>query len=329
MSKANTHQSTIQNSDAILACVIYGAMFQIAAFSITKIWLMYIPIAAPFAFYYTYVLSLYAAHIAPKLLTMDSKSEKLGDIVNYLFSLTAQVYSYLTTNTPTDQTAGFQSSTQALKYLAAALAIYNIPAILGLIITYVIICLSHGREHAKLILNLPVFLLSTLYGLCISYMNTPLWFGLMATNVAILYVLAPNTQDTKDTCDDMLENLYVTAERSLKSLAGKTIDPESSLEDKTLYTLIAIALVMPATAVIPYVSAIPCHLFSPSMLAIQSAISTLVLGSKIRMFMPALSNETTPPIPAEEFDIVTQAGKQFVSAINTVISNFSTKEKTA
>ncbi|MCP8351805.1 hypothetical protein [Candidatus Synchoanobacter obligatus] len=269
----------IHYADKCVSQLIYGIIFQLATLSICRIWLVYFPFQVLFSLLHTQLFSLY---VAITLATLK-KEEHNGGILNIIQNiptllLQSTLLKYLrfapSTSDPKDQPL---FSLQALTYLVCLICIYNIPALINLLLVYVILCLDIGQTNTLRILHLPALLASSCYGILCGYFSSKT--AVFLSSLA-LYIVAIAFPSDAEKGDDLLQTISNHLNHSLQLYSDQFYAADNPA-DIILYSLVLIAMVSPLTNLLPLLYPIAQILYSLPALCIQSLLTTYVLGAKI------------------------------------------------
>lgn len=310
-------------ADELLSSIITGAIFQICAYTLAKVWLNYLPIAAPLALYYTLVFTLCTAialdHTNTKLPT---SGDRLPDIIKTLKEDFAGFINLIRSpNQPTAQQT-FSSSTKALQYLLIATAIYNIPALLSVVLTYLFLSFHFGQVKARTIMNIPLLAASSIFGLLLPFQNSILLLPLIATSAVIAILMYSNLKDFTAKNDILSDKAANALSQTLENLQEE-LYLANSIDQVMLLTILLGLLAAPLVSALPYLCIISELFTSTSMLCTISLFATVVLGSRLKLFLAPLIDDIEAEKPR---DICQEAAELVAASIqNITLSKYTDK----
>ncbi|MEC7030130.1 MAG: hypothetical protein VXW87_00465 [Pseudomonadota bacterium] len=182
--KDHKNTSALHFLDKIGFYFVIGFIFQAIIFKTSQIWLgLFLSVQANY-WLITFPYSTYTCLMLPKIRSKPSQRSSIWQIGKHLAdSLSFEklleslfVYPVLQNNSLSSKSY----SAQALKYVLALLLLYHIPEVIALLICYTILCLDYGKTHTDGLLNIPLILISSLYGVMIPLQSSIAMIGKMA-----------------------------------------------------------------------------------------------------------------------------------------------------
>ena len=256
------HQTTTQKVDLIAAQLIYGIVIQIIIFYICSIWLTYLPATPIYFLYHTYLFSLYLAY---KLPTLHEDKKDLSAIRERIIELLENFTKLLPLSNQLD----------SIKYLAIVAALFHMPALFGIALTYIILSQNYGPQQGESLLNISLIVLCSLLSISISSSITlplaiilcPAIFILMFSDASLFKPKewTKNLTQAKDTFYEKFE-------------AG-------SATDKIVLCMIAISLLMPSIQATPFICILYPILSSTPLTLFKFILTTLLVGERSHQFL--------------------------------------------
>ena len=290
-------------ADELLSSLITGVLYQICAYTLAKVWLNYLPIAAPIALYYTLIFTLGTAiALNYENTTLETSGDRLPEIIATLKSDFASFISLIRSPSKATPKQAFSSSTKALQYLLIATAIYNIPALLSVVLSYLFLSFHFGQTKARTVMNIPLLAASSIFGLLLPYQNSILLLPLIATSAIIGILMYTSLQDFTKTKSSFKTKLFDASSKALDNL-HKQLNEANSIDQVLLLTVFCSLLAAPMLSAVPYICIISEVLTSTSVLCTLSLFATIVLGSRLKLFLAPLVDETQDNSPEERPDL--------------------------
>ncbi len=286
--------------DKVGSYIIIGFIFQTALFKVSLIWLNFLPITIVSPFYITHLYSLYVC----MRLTAIKQSESPRYTIAQIYSDLSQKmsYNYLYNQFfPTQEDSGgrllpVSFCEQALKYLFAMVLLYHIPETLTILAAYIIICLNNGKTHADGLINAPMLVLSSLFGLLLQSISPVTMLLLTMLSVTYATILFTPDNPAKDPAQPFTERISIALEQAIEEY--KTLKGSELL----IFTLCVATLASPLICYIPFISSVGFAAISHSALFIQAFITNIILGSQLKLFFSKEDDDSASQIPSlEEF----------------------------
>lgn len=165
MHKGNNSRHWKDILNDISTYAIYGLSIQCAIFSICNIFLWILPVPV---FYATYLYSLYLATAVTNISVEHSQKEKLLDILNELY-LKIQNIGDLKTHLASNPK--ISSLLTAISWFFVLCLAFNLPAIIGTSIFYIITRLQLGKEKTHQLFNIKALATCIVYALSTKVLN--------------------------------------------------------------------------------------------------------------------------------------------------------------
>lgn len=281
-------QTTTQKVDLLAAQLIYGVVIQVIIFYICSIWLTYLPATPLYFLHHTYLFSLYLAY---KLPTLYENKEDLSIIIQRIKKLVENFTKLLPWN----------NEINSIKYLAIVAALFHMPALFGITLTYIILSQNYGYEQVESLLNISLIVLCSLLSIASSILLplavilSPIIFTLMFSDASLLKSKewAKYFTEAKDTFYEKFET--------------------GSATDKIVLFMIAISLLMPSIQAIPFICILYPRLSSPALILFKFMLSTLLVGERSHQFL-------SPAVESENIDHLFQYAKN--NAIPAIFNYF-------
>jgi len=305
--------------DKLFFYFIIGLVFQAVLFKTSQIWLSFLPFNSISYFTTNYLYSLYLCLNLPTIRSQSSTPSTIPSIYSDLSQKISFDYAYslFSSNKPAKADKLFNSSfsAQALKYLFAIVLLYNIPQVLGILVCYTILCLDYGKNHADGLLNLPIIITSSLFGILIPIHGPLSNIVMMALSAVFCLQTFKPSLNSNETPPQTLSEQIAGSLQALKDRYETT----NGIELFTLCTL-SLALTSPYLAYLPLLSPISSLLLSPRLILAQSFIINIYLGYQLELFFSKCVAESPEKIPSPE-KIVNHYAKQLYPYLSPLVSN--------
>lgn len=276
--------------DTLMSSFVTGIVFQVSIFTLSNIFLAYLPFSAPFAFYYTLLFSLTSTLTLTKI-NQDiqkngpPKGTKIPEIIASLKKDGSALIKFFS-NQSLKPDENFSATIRAGQYLLCAIVLYNFPQFLSLVMAYIFLSLHYGEANTKKIINLPLLAASSLFGLLLGCSHSFLSAPLALISIFVLSLLHPKGILSLKNRTSILDNTKNTL-ISLRSI----VDSSQSIDIRLTALMLLALLVSPFIAFIPHLAIINTLFTSTLSISIQSFIATILVGTQLKSFLQNLIND--------------------------------------
>lgn len=279
---SETNDILVQFFDQIIAYFIYGLIAKMLAFSVSSIWLSYISLSFLQLIFVTHVFSLYLIKRIPETNSKPKEQSSLEQIFQEIRFAILNLPSMFISK---ENKKAFNALT-ALSYLLTLLCIYNIPAILGIMAIYTILCLSHGPHQTKSLLNLNMLVYSSLFAILFqsSHPLALISMGVLSMAILVEAYIPDETNTGISQANKLYENICSSFAKLHQGIRS---------EYNTIHILFLLVILSPIFNLFPILCILNSLIFSPSGIVFQTCLSTVMLGEKLYEFLLPNMAETS------------------------------------
>ena len=254
--------------DDLATYAIYGLTIQAAIMILSNVFLWFLPISTA---YTSYIYGIYLSTVIPKINKSPPQKEPLVDII---ISITEDTKQLLATKNNFLHKKSLSKLAVAVSWFLVACFTFNITAIVGSVIAYVLIRNQIGKDNAHLLINPSMLATSILFAVNSSMSSLPIFNVIyIALSIGLSLFLLDNLQKP-----DI-----------------KVANADGQLAYNTLYYLIISIAVTPLIGNIPALSNLYTLLNHSLTPMIHFLISSMTLGYYVNSSNPVSPETLNPP----------------------------------